>query len=180
MSAPLPENRVVLGRVIGSHGVRGSVRVRFFGDGPDSLLSAQEIWLVESDADSEGRHFEVKGSGTARGGEVRLTLPGIESREAASELRGALVVTSSEVLEELPEGEFYWHQLVGCRVEDGEGRPIGTVVEIWETGAHDVLVVESESGQRQLLPTARELMPVIDLEANRIVVDTPPGLLDPV
>ena len=56
---------------------------------------------------------------------------------------------------------------------------IGTVIEIWETGAHDVLVVESEGGQRHLLPTARELMPEIDLEASRIVVEDIPGLFDP-
>lgn len=175
----MPGKRVVLGRVVGAHGIEGHVRIRYFGDGPESLLKFREIWLVESGGDPRGRHFEVTGGGTARGGEVRLTLSGIGAREAALELRGALVVGDAELLEELPEGEFYWHELVGCRVEDRDGQPIGTVVEIWETGAHDVLVVESESGGRQLLSTARELMPEIDLETRRIVVESLPGLFDP-
>ena len=79
----------------------------------------------------------------------------------------------------LQDGEYYWHQLVGCRVESREGRVVGTVREIWETGAHDVLVVESVDGSQQLISTARELVPEIDLEAGRIVVASLPGLLDP-
>jgi 16S rRNA processing protein RimM len=180
MTAPLPADRVVLGLVVGAHGVRGHVRVRYFGDGPDTLLHADQIWLAESDDDARGRHFEVTGGGTARGGEARLMLTGVASRDAAMALRGALVVGEAALLEELPEGEFYWHQLVGCRVEDRDGRAIGTVVEIWETGAHDVLVVESEGGRRQLFSTARELMPEIDLEQRRIVVESLPGLYEPV
>ena len=54
------------------------------------------------------------------------------------------------------------------------------VREIWETGAHDVLLVEDEEGVRRLLPTASELMREIDLEASRIVVVDLPGLLEPI
>lgn len=170
--------RVVVGRVVGMHGVRGQVRVRYLGDGPERLLDASEIWLGASDDDPSARRVCVEASGTGRGGEVRLTLEGVESREGAQELRGSLVLVPVETLEPLPEGEFYWHQLVGCRVEDTEGRAIGIVVEIWDTGGHDVLVVESSSGRRHLLPTVRELMPEIDLEANRIVVEALPGLIE--
>jgi 16S rRNA processing protein RimM len=54
------------------------------------------------------------------------------------------------------------------------------VREIWETGAHDVLVVEGEGGRRCLVPTARDLMREVDVEAGRIVVEELPGLFDPV
>ena len=60
------------------------------------------------------------------------------------------------------------------------GRTIGTVKEIWETGAHDVLVVEGEDGRSCLVPTARALMKEVDVEAGRIVVEDLPGLFDPV
>jgi len=176
---PLPAKPVVLGRVIGAHGVRGQVRVSYFGDGPHRLLSASELWLARSEHDPGAQRFEVSASGNARPGEVRLTLSGVSDRDAAQALRGELVMADPSVLDELPEGEFYWHDLVGCQVEDMQGTRIGTVVEIWETGAHDLLVVESDSGARHLLPTARELMPEIDVAANRIVVDPPPGFFDP-
>ena len=60
------------------------------------------------------------------------------------------------------------------------GRSIGTVKEIWETGAHDVLVVEREDGRICLVPTARALMKEVDIEAGRIVVEDLPGLFDPI
>ena len=78
----------------------------------------------------------------------------------------------------LLDDEFYWHELIGCEVFDSEGQRIGVVKELWETGAHDLLVVESGDGARHLLPTARELMPVVDAQARRIVVEVLPGMLD--
>jgi len=170
--------RVVLGRIVGAHGLRGQIRVRYFGDGPDNLLDCSDLWLGESREDTGARRYEVTGGGTGRGGEARLALRGINDREAATALRGSLVLVDEARLEALPEGEYYWHQLVGCRVEGDDGSAIGHVKEIWETGAHDVLVVEDEAGKRHLLSTARELLPEIDLEARRIVVKMLPGLID--
>jgi len=170
--------RVVLGRIVGAHGLRGQLRVRYFGDGPDNLLRCAELWLGESREDTAARSCEVTGGGSGRGGEVRLALRGIDDREAAAALRGLLVLVDESCLEALPRGEYYWHQLVGCRVEGDDGTAIGLVAEIWETGAHDLLVVEDEAGRRHLLSTARELIPEIDIEARRIVVKMLPGLID--
>jgi 16S rRNA processing protein RimM len=171
-------DRVVLGRVTGAHGLRGEIRVRFFGDGPQNLLQAREVWLGQARGDPAARRFEVVRTGTGRAGEVRLGLRGVYDREAAVALRGLQVLTDASGLEPLPAGEFYWHELVGCAVVGRDGSEIGVVREIWETGAHDLLVVESSGGERYLLSTARELMPEVDLEAGRIVVEVLPGLLD--
>jgi 16S rRNA processing protein RimM len=174
----MPPDLVVLGVAVGAHGVTGHVRIRFYGDGPEGLLNAPEVWLAASEDDANKRHFEVKYAGNARSDEVRLGLAGVADRNAAMALRGQLVFGDASRLAPLPEGEFYWHELVGCRVEERDGRVLGTVVEIWETGAHDVLVIESEAGKRLLLSAARELVPEIDLEARRIVCESIPGLFD--
>ena len=115
-----------------------------------------------------------------RRGEVRLALRGITDRDAAEALKGRLVAGDPEHLPPLPEGEFYWYELIGCRVLAAGGRSIGTVKKIWETGAHDVLVVEREDGRSCLVPTARALMKEVDIEAGRIVVEDLPGLFDPI
>jgi 16S rRNA processing protein RimM len=91
-----------------------------------------------------------------------------------------LVTSPVTLLPELPAGEFYWYELIGCQVESEGGLQAGTVREIWQTGAHDVLVVEDEDGVRRLIPTAAELMKDVDLVARRIVVSDLPGLLEPV
>lgn len=174
---------VVVGEVVGTHGSHGAVKVRILGDGPEHLLGAREVALADSERGTEDpapRRFEVEEGGKGRPGEVRLKLRGVCDVEAARALRGRLVVAPAAELPELPEGEFYWFQLVGCRVVRADGEEVGTVRELWDTGAHDVLVVEGADGRDRLVPTARPLLREIDLDARRIVVaDDVPGLLDP-
>ncbi len=172
--------RIVLGEVTGAHGLQGDVRVRIAGDGPDHLLAVETIWLGRRPGDPEARRHAVIEVGLARSGEVRLRLQGIDRRDQVQPLVGLLVTAPPAVLPVLPEGEFYWYELIGCRVESESGEAVGRVREIWQTGAHDVLMVEDEEGVRRLLPTAMELMNVIDLEARRIVVVDLPGLLEPI
>jgi len=173
----------LLGRVLGAHGLRGQLRVRYFGDGPENILGAPRLVLAKPERgieDPAADEFEIESGAPGRPGEVRLALRGIRDREAAEELKGWLVTGAREHLSPLPEGEFYWYELIGCQVQAAGGRTIGAVKEIWETGAHDVLVVEGEDGRRCLIPTARALMKEVDVEAGRIVVEDLPGLFDPV
>lgn len=169
---------MVLGQVLGAHGVRGGLRVRYLGDGPGHLLEANSIFLTPK-GDARGRSYKIERAGPGRPGEVRVFLRDIASREAAESLRGATVEVPEAALETLPDGEFYWFELVGCSVETEAGEAVGTVRELWETGPQDLLVVKGLDGRDRLIPTTRELVPEIDLEARRVVVVDLPGLLEP-
>lgn len=171
-------NRIELGRVVGAHGLKGQIRVRFFGDSPDNLIHSKQLWLAESRDDPAARCFDVQFGGTGRSKEARLALKGIVDRDLADGLRGLIVLGEAARLGVLEEGEFYWYELVGCQVETEDAQCVGTVREIWETGAHDVLVVVDEAGRQNLIPTAHEFMRNVDLEAMKITVATVPGLLD--
>ena len=172
--------RIVLGEVVGAHGLAGELRVRITGDVPDHLLSAEVVWLGKRAKDPEAKRRVVTGAAMAPRGEVRLRLAGVTRREDVQPLVGLVVTASPDLLPDLPEGEFYWYELVGCRVESAQGVDVGIVREIWETGAHDVLLVEDPDGVRRLVPTAEALLETIDLDARRIVVADVPGLLEPV
>jgi 16S rRNA processing protein RimM len=168
---------VVLGRIVGAHGVRGWVRVHHFGDGPENLLGLSHVGLARSEQEpAEEREVEERGAG--RPGEVRMRFAGVTSREQAEALRGWLVSGPRAALEPLEEGEHYWFELVGCRVELPDGRTIGTVRELWATGGHDVLVVEGEQGRRHLIPAVDEFLVEVDVAGKRIRIDPIPGLLD--
>jgi 16S rRNA processing protein RimM len=171
--------RVLLGRVVGAHALRGEVRVRFFGDGPGQLLNAECVYLGNDEARGDlAKPHAVERTGTGRAGEVRLALEGVEDRNAAESLKGQAVFGLLAELPELGDDEFYWHELVGFDVVSEEGEPIGRVRELWETGAHDVLVVDDAEGRQILLPTAREIMTGVDRAARRIEIRVLPGLLD--
>lgn len=174
--------RVVLGKITGAHGSNGELRVRWLGDGPENLLRAPRVALGAdagnaSETASE-RWYEVRRSTSGRGGEVWIELEGIESREAAAALTGLHVIGDVAHLETLPAGEHYWFEWIGCAVSTVDGRALGKVKSIWDAGAHDVLVVaEEETGRELLLPVVRALLREVDVEARRIVIEVPEGLL---
>lgn len=171
--------RVVLGRVVGAHGLRGQLRVRWLGDGPENLLTLRQLVLAGDPAAPAGRACEVVEASPGRSGEVRMRLGGVASREAAEGLRGLFVTTGADALAPLPDGEWYWFEVVGCRVEDEAGQVVGTVREIWETGAADVLVVDGVDGRRRLVPAAAHFLKEVDVRGRRIAVEAIAGLLDP-
>ena len=176
-SAPGGTTQIAVGRIVGAHGLQGRLRVRLFETADENAAALTRIRLGASEDDASARSYEVASIEPGRPGEARMTLEGVSSREAAEELRGMLVLADPRNFVVLPEGEYYGYQLVGCRVESSQGAVIGTVRDVWSTGAPDVLVVEGENGRQQLIPAAEELLQEIDLEARRIVVEVVPGLL---
>jgi 16S rRNA processing protein RimM len=174
-----PSTQVVVGRVVGAHGLRGQLKVRDFTDGPETFRGLESVCLSESDAEpSSRRDYEIQAAIPGRPGEIRVTLAGVRDREGAEALRGQLVWADPERLAPLEPGEYYGYQLVGCRVEDTEGAAIGTVREVWSTGAADTLVIDDDAGREQLIPAAESFLKEVDLAARRLVVALVPGLLD--
>jgi 16S rRNA processing protein RimM len=166
---------VALGRVVGAHGLRGGIRVRYFAEGPENLLAVKRVALGRSEADAEPRGFDVAAVAPGRPGELRMELVGVRDRDAALALKGRLVLVAPGELATLAAGEYYGYQLLGCRVEGEDGTPLGVVREIWETGSSDVLVVDDEGGRRHLVPAA--FLRRLDAAERRIVMEIPPGLI---
>lgn len=178
--------RVPVGLVTGAFGADGELRVRWLGDGPETLLDAEIVWLAREEADPLPRRHTVRAAAVLGGDEVRMHVAGLRDRSSAEAYKNHLVLIDTARLEPLGDDEFYWHQLVGCQVDSTEGETLGTVTSLWETGSHDVLVVEptlargGEGGDSKpyLIPTAREFVTEIDIEARRVVVNVLPGLLE--
>lgn len=153
--------------------------MRWLGDGPGHLLSATKVALATGrEDDPAALAYEIEGGGTGRAGEVRLTLRGVDRREAAEALRGRLVTVDAATLPKPGAGEVYWFELVGCRVETPSGRCVGHVRELWATPAHDTLVVAGEDGRDRLIPATPALLRMVDVEGRRIVIEDLPGLVD--
>lgn len=100
----------------------------------------------------------------------------IESRTQADQLRGALVFVEKDEVPSAPEGSFWEHELVGCEVFDTEGTKVGVVTEIIERAGQDLWKVDGTKGE-VLIPAAKDLVVSVDVEARRIVVDLPEGLV---
>lgn len=175
---------VALGRVVGAHGLRGELRVRLLDEDDSNLRAAPRVILGREEGDPKAVEALVRAVGSGRRGEVRLALEGVDSREEALALRGCSVSVRSEHLAALGPGEYYQYELVGCRVEDADGRDLGVVTGIWETGAPALLVVEAheardrEKGAERLIPAAPGILRDVDVEGRRIAIDAPAGLIE--
>jgi len=176
-SSTEPPARLLAGWVAGAHGLRGRLRIRCDEGGAEGLLAALHLFLGVRE--EEARRHEVLEARPGRRGEVCVDLTEIADRSAAEALRGAGVWIESAQLAVLPAGEYWAFQLIGCEVEDAAGRSIGRVREIRGTGAQDILVVDGAGGAEHLIPAVREWWREVDLARRRIVVELPPGLLEP-
>lgn len=108
-----------------------------------------------------------------------LRFEGVADRTAAEALRNTLLIAEVDP-EEVPEDpeEFYDHQLIDLDVVTRDGTEIGRISEISHLPYQDLLVVQRPDGSEVLIPFVSEIVPEIDLEEQRAVVDPPPGLLD--
>ena len=116
-------------------------------------------------------------SARVRGNLVYLRFQGIDDRNAAEALGGQDVLVARADAARLPEGEFFWDEVIGLRVEDTSGRALGSVTDILETGANHVYVVKAPGQREVLVPAIKDVVQLIDPAAGRIVIDPLPGLL---
>ncbi len=140
------DSLIPVGRVGAPHGVRGWIRVDSSARPPESILEFREWWL--GPAGSE-RPYELA-SGRMQGERVVASLAGVDDRDAAAELRHAVISVPRQQLPPLAENEWYWADLIGLEVQTPDGVVLGSVIDLLETGANDVLVVRGE--RERLIP----------------------------
>lgn len=163
---------IVTGKVIKPHGVLGWVKVEVLSTNPRRFQPGN-TFILEGRERGERLLLEERREGT---GALLVKFGGLEKREQADELTGRrLLVTPDEVGEAPPES-FWEHQLIGTTVVTRGGMCLGEVVEVMETGANDVLVVEGET--ECLIPMIEEVVLEIDIEAGTIIIEPLPGLLE--
>ncbi len=173
-----PARRVRVGRIVGAHGLEGELRVRLFGADAECFAAAECVWLAQDESDPGATSHALRRVAPGRPGECRVVLAGVAERAAAEALRGRWLLVRARDLAATAPGEYYVHELVGCRVEDASGRALGVVRGIWATGAADLLVIEDAVGREHLVPAVAALLLEVDVVSRRIAIDAIPGLLE--
>jgi 16S rRNA processing protein RimM len=172
-----PPARLVVGRVLRPHGVRGELAVEVLSDAPDRFSPGAELAAGDPDGPGPLRPVTVTAA-RLHLGRLLLRLEGVEDRDAAGGLRGALLSIPAEDARPLADDEYWPHQLVGLAVVDRQGRERGRVADVLPGAAHDLLAVALPAGGSVLVPAVAALV-TVELEAGRVLVDDLPGLLDP-
>jgi 16S rRNA processing protein RimM len=164
------EKLVVVGSIVGLYGVRGWVRVMSHTQPRENILQYGH-WHLRQGAD--WRPVEVA-AGQSHGKGLVVSLRECSDRDQARSLIGADIAVPRAELPAPAEGEYYWADLMGLRVETTEGQPLGKVDHLLETGANDVLVVQGEDRERLIPFLPEQVIKRVDLGAGVIEVDWDP------
>lgn len=164
----------VVGRIARAHGNRGQVIVNLETDFPEERFQPGAELFIERKG-----HVEALRLSAVRYQHDRpvLTIDGVGTMNDAEALAGFELRVPVERLAKLPDGTFYRHDLVGCRVETLDGRTVGTVSGVEGEVGSSRLVIAGARGE-VLVPLASEICRTIDPAGKRIVIAPPDGLLD--
>lgn len=143
----MPEKVLAAGRITGSYGVRGWVRIHAYTEPPENFFTLGE-WRVTRNGRSESLAFD---GGRAQGKGLVAHITGVDDRATAETYRGLTVEVPRSALPALEEGDYYWRDLEGlqvwCREDEASERVLlGEVDHLIDTGANDVLVVKPSAG----------------------------------
>jgi 16S rRNA processing protein RimM len=172
--SPVPGDLVAIGRVVRPRGIRGEVLAESFSDRPERFPSLRRAFVAG--AAGGAREVAVTACWPHKGGFV-LKFGGVDSFEEAERLRGMEICIAERELPALPDGSYYHHQLRGLRVEDRDGRRLGVVADLMETGGASPVLVVRNGEAESLVPFAVGFIERVDLPVGRLVV-APPEMVD--
>ena len=161
-----------IGKIVKSCGLRGRMKAVSYLESNDKLQNLDELYIGQGE--DKKVPFKLKGF-QSRGKSFFLEIEGVENLQSANAFVGCLVLIPADKLEELPEGEYYWRDMIGLKVVTEEGRFLGVIEAIFPTGSNDVYVCSG--GEREvLLPGIADVIRKIDINRGMMVVRLLEGL----
>ncbi len=165
---------LIVGQVGKPHGIHGDVLVDVITDFPERLTDGVRFGVGADSAPLEFHHVHRV---RFHKGKWLLSVKGIRDRETIEGWRGQFLFLPEQALEDLPEGYYYEHHLVGLECRSPEGDVVGEVTGLDPGEGQSRLIVRSGLRER-LVPYVPEIVREVDLEGGFVVIDAPRGLLD--
>ncbi len=154
---------LIIGKAIKTHGLKGECKLECFCDSPSTLKNLKSVYIRNT-------VYEVEKI-TVSGAFVYIKIKNIDTVEEAKKLIGLEFSAEKQALPPLPEGRYYIADLVGCSVY-ADAEKLGTVKDVLQYGAADVLVMKKE-GKEILFPWTEDIFTEVDTEAKKIIVNKP-------
>jgi len=166
---------VELGKIVGVWGVKGWIKLHSYTRNRADIGDYPNWWLQGNKKNDAPVLYQLR-SCREQGQGVVAQLDDVNDRDQAMALSGQRILVKEADLPELPDGEFYWRQLIGLMVSN-EQQVIGAIDSILETGANDVLVVKRDGDVDVLIPYIDDVVKQVDIELGTMLVDWDPNFL---
>lgn len=159
-----------MGRIVAPYGIYGWLKIQPETEELDGLLDYPDWWVGREDGVRKmpWQEFHVE-SAKVHADSLLVKLQGVADRNAAMALKGKHVAVPRAALPALEEDEFYHADLIGMSVKNQQQVDFGKVVEVIQTGANDVLVVQGE--RERLIPFIDQVVLEVDMAGKQIDVD---------
>ena len=170
---------LVVGHLNKAHGTKGEIFIWPLTDHPESTFApGVELYLGDANGDlpTDPPTLRIESSRAYRRGFL-VRFEGVHDRKGVDGLRDRYVMRAMEQIEELAEGETFYHDLLGMEVVTVEGEQVGEVIEIYELRPADLLEIRGPE-KTFMIPYISAMIQSVSVEDNRIVLDPPPGLLE--
>ncbi len=152
------------GKIVGTHGVRGMVRIQPWCDSPEFFCTLKKVYL-----DKDGKDKLSVSKSSPHGNVVIAAIKGIDSIEEAEKYRNKVVYMDRRDAK-LEEGQYFISDLLGCSVFDADSEKfLGTISDVSQTGANDVWHISREE-REYLIPCIEEVVVSVDIEEEKVVI----------
>lgn len=172
----MSEKLLTVGKLVNTHGIRGEVKILSQTDFPELRFAPNSQLILLSPDGSKQLDIQIV---TAR--EHKNTyiaqLNGFNDINQVEAYKGWLVKVSEKYLAELAEDEYYYHEIIGCRVVTEEGEELGEITEILTPGANDVWVVQRPDNKQVLIPVIDDVLLNVDVQSKTVRIHLMEGLL---
>jgi 16S rRNA processing protein RimM len=168
-----PDTCVTIGKIVGVHGIKGYVKIHC--EAESFSVFAPGHTVIVRDVKGNSRVTEIADA-RPQGRMLLLLLKGVSDRSTAETLPGSDLLVEKTRLPELEPDTYYWADIEGMSVVSVEGRSLGTVASLIETGSNDVYVVQTPDAGEILIPAIASVVLEIDLDRKIMRVSLPEGL----
>lgn len=162
-----------VGKIVNTHGIRGEVRVLATTDFINERFAKGKILYLQRD--NEPLELTIE-SARQHKGFVLVKFAGYDDINAVQGFRDHELMVSSNDQQDLEDGQYYYHQIIGLAVQTLDGHKLGTIKEILSPGANDVWVVERLEKKDLLLPVIDDVIKNVDLARGVVEVELMEGL----
>lgn len=161
-----------VGKIVNTHGLRGEVKVVAWTDYPEVFEDIEYVYVKKNDG---YERLDVKGIKYQKGNLI-VKFPQIKDIDEAQMYKNKVLYAERSMLGELPEGVHYIADLIGLEIVKENGEVVGTIADVFNTGANDIYDVKREGRKNLLIPVIDEVVLNIDLENKKVTVRMMEGL----
>ncbi|MBF0846443.1 ribosome maturation factor RimM [Streptococcus danieliae] len=167
--------RLKVGKIINTHALKGELKIMSTSDFIDERLKVGSVLLI-----SRGNQIikeVIVESAREHKGFFLVKFEGIDNIEEAEKFKNLQLKVDEENLSDLEDGEFYFYEIIGCKVIDENKNIVGEIVDILQTGANDVWVIKTDKNKEILIPYIEEVVKNIDIDNKIINIELMEGLI---